>query len=103
MYFLKQNKNLLLKTIDGNVNSLFSKADEQKQYARRHILKSDGVPERRDENTNEIALETFRMMGVGVSHADICRSHINGKFLRNKRRPIFVKFIRYGVRDGVYF
>ena len=45
-------------------------------YGRRNIIEIDGFDERRGEDTNKIALQLFRDLGLkNVSFKDICRSH----------------------------
>ena len=88
---------------NNELTSLFLSGDKHEAWSRRNILLLKGVIERDGEDTNNIAIEMFRAMGLEISPHDICRTHRNGPRLRGRHRPIYVKFVRHDVRDEVYY
>ena len=53
--------------------------DELHQYGRRNNLRIFGIKEKKNENTDQIVLETAKKLGVQLSLAEIDRSHRTGK------------------------
>ena len=89
--------------VDEDLTRVFLKGDKHEAWSRRNILLLIGLREKRGENTNQIAVDLIRDMGIDISLDDICRSHRNGPRLKGRHRPIFVKFVRHDIRDKVYF
>ena len=81
--------------------------DEHEQYSRRAILELHGVPfNRKNDDTNQIAIDIFAAMGIQVQSQDLDRSHrqfIPRRYGRNQRSPIIlVKFVSHDLRDLIY-
>ena len=89
--------------MDEDIAAMLLHQDKTEAWLRRQILLLNGIEEWDGENTNQIALDTFRAMGVNIAAHEICRSHRNGPRIKGKHRPIFVKFVRHDVRDEIYF
>ena len=84
--------------------------EEQEQYTRRNCLRIYGVPEERDEISDDVVLDLFNSkldLGFSVREGDLDRTHrIQPKKPPSGRsdqpRPLIVKFARYNVRQKVY-
>ena len=117
------------KTIDDKVNHLQTAVKKQQesidtltsnlntleQYTRRNNIRIFGVPERRDENTDQIVCQLADKLGVHMSREDIDRSHRVGQppqqdhqyadalrsgKTKQKARPIIVKFTSYRTKHA---
>ena len=87
------------------VDSLFSLVDKQKQYSRRNCLLLYGIPENKNEKTDDLCLATINeRLELAITEADIKRTHRIGKprHVGQKSRPIIVKFVRYNDRKNVF-
>ena len=78
--------------------------DDLEQYTRRNTLELHGVPLSRNENTNHIAIDICKRIGLNVSFRDLDRSHRNGRGNRRKNLPpvILVKFVSHDLKESVY-
>ena len=87
------------------VDSLFSLVDKQKQYSRRNCLLLHGIPENKNEKTDDLCLATINEhLELAITEVDIERTHRIGKprDVSQKSRPIIVKFVRYNDRKNVF-
>ena len=93
---LQKNVNDMSATIE----SLKGCLDRQEQYSRRNCLLIHGLPESKNENTNELVIDTIKeKMGEEIEQNDIDRSHRLGAPKNDgKKRPIIIKFVRYNTR-----
>ena len=68
--------------LDDEVTKIFLSADKQESWSRRHILLLKGIPRRHilllkgipetyGENTNKIAIDLFRDMGINIAPEEI--------------------------------
>ena len=81
------------------------KLDKQEQYSRRNCILIHGIPEKKNDDTDEAILKVINDdVGESVDISGIDRSHRIGKFRPNNSnpRPVIVKFARYHVRRKVF-
>lgn len=80
------------------------KNDQLEQYGRRNCLLLHGVPEKKNEDTDEVFIDTVNEhLGLKIGFRDIGRSHRLGAPREDgSARPIIAKFPRYNVRASVY-
>ena len=77
--------------------------DSLEQYGRRNCLLLHGIPEKKDENTDTVFIETVtNHLGVTFQPSDLDRSHRLGSKKDNRPRPIIVKFTRYNQRKVAF-
>ena len=97
----EKNKDLEKQTIQLQIE-LESRSDvleDLQQYSRRNCLIVSGVPERRNEKTDDLIKNVATKVGVEVQDQDIDRSHRLGAPKPGRPRPIIVKFTRYNKRS----
>ena len=97
----EKTKDLEKKTIQLQIE-LESRSDvleDLQQYSRRNCLIVSGVPERRNEKTDDLIKNVATKVGVEVQDQDIDRSHRLGAPKPGRPRPIIVKFTRYNKRS----
>ena len=85
--------------------SLAKEVGDLEQYWRRNCLVLHSIEEKKDECTNQIAIQTFsEELNVDVTVDDPDRSHTLGKTRREdkKQRLIIIKFARYAVWRKVF-
>ena len=97
---LQENVNNMSATID----SLKGCLDRQEQYSRRNCLLIHGVPESKNQNTDEQVIDTIKeKMGEEIEKNEINRSHRLGAPKNNsKTRPIIIKFLRDNTRCRIF-
>ncbi|KAH3785307.1 hypothetical protein DPMN_163392 [Dreissena polymorpha] len=71
------------KHLKNQVAELLCQADRAEQYSRRNCLSITGIPEARDEDTDNIIVTMAKDLGAELSIDDIGRSH-RAKTLRSK-------------------
>ena len=97
-----------INVLEKDRNLLKEKLEDQQQYTRRNMLLIHGIPEEKNESTDEKAIKVFSDIGVALNNHDINRSHRIGSVKSNsstnkkKIRPIIVSFISYKDRKRVY-
>lgn len=99
------DQKLEIENMKSHINNLEYEVDNLQQYSRRNSLRIAGMPERENENTDNIVLKLCNeQLNVPVTSADIDRSHRVGSKPADSRRSraILVKFVRYRVREQVY-
>lgn len=79
-----------------------ARCDALEQYSRRNSIRIFGVHESAGENTDELAVNVFRDMGVNVDLREIDRTHRVGPRTTAKVRPIIVKFTSFRARQEVF-
>ena len=99
--------NELQKNVDdmsATTESLKGCLDRQEQYSRRNCLLIHGLPESKNENTDELVIDTIKeKMGEEIEKDEIDRSHRLGAPKNNgKSRPIIIKFVRYNTRCRIF-
>ena len=92
------------------INEQSDKLAELEQYSRRNCLNFTGIPETRDENTVQLAIDVAKMANVKLDRADIDRAHRVGKPRTTapgeappSPRPLVVKYVSYLKREAVWF
>ena len=97
---------------EERIQKLESSLNDQEQYSRRNCVRVFGVPERDNENTNQIVCDiATNQLGVSLAMADIDRSHRVGRrsepkggsasATSMKPRPIIVKLTSYQHRQNL--
>jgi len=82
-----------------NNNHLEVLLKEQEQYSCRNCLLIHDIPVGSNEDTNQIALDTFQTnLGLAITANDVDRSHKLG----NSSGPIIAKFVKYNARKLIY-
>ena len=83
---------------------------ELEQYSRRNCLNFTGIPEARDENTVQLAIDVAKMFNVKLDRTDLDRAHRVGKLRKTAPgqtapppRTLVVKFASYLKREAVWF
>ena len=70
---------------------------KQEQYSRRDCLLLYGIPENKNEKTDDLCFAIINEhLELSITEADIERTHRT-----EKSRPIIVKFVRYNDRKKV--
>ena len=57
---------------DNELTKMFLNADNLESWTQRWTLLFSGIPENREEDTNQIALSLYRDMGIKVLPHEIC-------------------------------
>lgn len=91
-------------SLKHDVSSLKDAVDELEQYGRRNALRiwSNSMPERPDEDTDQLVLAYAKQVGVDLPAEAIGRSHRVGRPAKGKPRPIIVKLTSYNMRRRLY-
>lgn len=83
---------------------------ELEQYSRRNCLNFTGVPESKDENAVQLAIELSKMANVKIDRTDIDRAHRIGRPKAAAQgqssappRTFVVKYVSYIKREAVWF
>ena len=87
-----------------------NKIAELEQYSRRNCLNYNDVPENKDENTVQLAIDLAKMANVKIDKADIDRAHRIGKPRTSAPgqpaappRTLVVKYVSYLKREAIWF
>ena len=88
----------------GKVDDITVETDRQEQYSGRNYPLTHGIPENKNENTNDLAMGAIdTKMDIKITANDIDRTHRIGKLKSNgKPRPVIIKFVRYNDRKKVF-
>ena len=83
---------------------------ELEQYSRRNCLNFTGIPEAKEENTVQLAIDLAKMANVKLERSDIDRAHRVGRPKTPASgqstvtpRPLVVKYVSYLKREAVWF
>ena len=90
---------------DDTVSSMSMLIDEQEQYTRRETLRISGMPESKDEQTEDTIITTLNKemaLEPPITKNDIARCHRIGPQTDNRPRHILVKFVSYKTRSIVW-
>ena len=104
----QNNKNLTNKIDDlkSKLKQSEMSINNLEQYSRRECLEINGVPEKPNENTDDIVIAVAKKVGLAISSKDISVSHRVGRLQNNsskRRHPtIIAKFSTRKTRDLVY-
>ena len=86
-------------------DSLSGQVDKQEQYSRRNYVLLHGIPENKNEKTDDLCIVTINeQLELSVIETDIERTHRIEKPRDpgQKSRPIIVKFVRCSDRKNVF-
>ena len=93
-----------IRDLQSRVSGLEEKCDDLEQYSRRNIVRIRGIPERRDEDTDEMVKElAAQKLEVKVGYSDIVRSHRIGRKNDDKATPrdIIVSFTSHNTKTAI--
>ena len=83
---------------------------ELEQYSRRNCLNFTGIPEAKEENTVQLAIDLAKMANVKLERSDIDRARRVGRPKTPASgqstvtpRPLVVKYVSYLKREAVWF
>ena len=91
--------------INKRIEELESESDRQEQYFKRNCILIHGIAENKEGNTDQQAIDFINdNLGIKLNKIDMDRSHRIGRYdkVKNKARPIIVKFAPYSVRGRVF-
>ena len=98
--------------LSKKVKELQSALEEQEQYSRRQCLRIYGLPENRNESTDDLVISLAGKMGITMDKQDIDRSHrirprretqsLQAPTQPARPKPLIVKFARYNARRLMY-
>lgn len=85
------------------INTLRVSVDDMEQYSRRQNLRIYGIPEKTDENTDQIVVNMCKkQLGIDIDVSQVCSSHRIGKTSEGKHRALIVKFTNHNTKSAVY-
>ena len=87
------------------VDSISGKVDKQEEYSRCNCLLLHGIPENKNEKTDDLCLAAINeQLELSVTEANIEPTHRIGKptDASQKSRSMIVKFVRYNDRKNVF-
>lgn len=105
-----QNENNSLRaevfTIKNELKVQKEAQNSHEQYIRRECLEFSGIPEKKDEDTNQIVMDICEAVGIDISEEEISVSHRlpSKPDRRSADRPkvIVARFVRRDIRDQIY-
>ena len=106
----RAEKKKIIRELQKNVNmsstieSLKGCLDRQEQYSRRNCLLIHGLPESKNENTDELVIDTIKeKMGEEIEKNEKDISHrLDAPKNNGKSRPIIRKCVRYKTRWRIF-
>ena len=106
----RAEKEKIINGLQKNVNDMSATIESlkgcfrQEQYSRRNCLLIHGLPESKNENTDELVIDAFKeKMGEEIEKNEVDRSHrIDAPKKNGKSRPITIKFVRYNTRCKIF-
>ena len=87
------------------VDDLSKAVEKQEQYSRRSCLLLHGIPEKKQENTDELCIKAINEhLDLDINDSDIDRTHRieNPRNTDEKPRPIVIKLVRYNDRKNIF-
>ena len=80
--------------------------EKQEQYSRRNSLLLNEIPEKKQENTDELCIKVINEhLNLAINDRDIDRTHPMGNPKNaggEKPRPIIIKLVRYKDRKKIF-
>jgi hypothetical protein len=95
-----------IREMEAKLINISDSCNDLEQYSRRDCLEIQGIPQSKDEDTNDIVKKVGDLMGIEVDEDDISISHrlsMSNKY-KGKRfnLPIIVKFVRREMKEKFY-
>ena len=84
------------------LSTMRDEINEQDQYSRRNCLLISGLPERDNEETDDLVKDLGKAAGVNISDSDIDRSHRIGAKRNGSTRQLIVKLATFNKREQLY-
>ena len=85
-----------LNNIYEEQEDLRGKDDDLEQYTRRNTIRINGVPFSKDEDTDQVVIDTInKELNIKIEKQDLDRTHRVGKEQYGKPRQIIVKFVSH--------
>ena len=78
--------------------------EKQEQYSRRNCLLLHGIPEKKQENTDELCIKAInKHLDLDINDRDIDRAHRigNPRNADKKPRPMIIKLMKYNDRKKI--
>ena len=88
-------------SLEKNLNELSTMHDDLEQYTRKFNLEIQGIPEEREEDTQQIILDLARCLDISMEPKDIDICHRMRKG-NHEQRPIIVRFSNYYSKEKMY-
>ena len=108
----RKEREEIINNLTENVSRLTQKVDDlseavekQEQYSRRNCLLLHGIPEKKQENTDELCIKAINEhLDLDINDRDIDRTHRigNPRNTDEKPRPIIIKLVRYNDRKKIF-
>ena len=89
-----------LSSNQSKISNLDDKIEQLEMYSRRNGVRIHGIPENKDENTDELVLKIAEDIGADIPKLALGRSHRVGKRFTDRKapRPIIVKYISHNYK-----
>ena len=87
------------------VDGLSEAVEKQEQYSRHNCLILHRIPEKKQENTDELCIKVINEhLDLDINDRDINRTHRigNPRNADEKPRPIIIKLVRYNDRKKIF-
>ena len=108
----RKDREEIINNLTENVAKLTQKVDDlseavekQEQYSRRNCLLLHGIPEKKQENTDELCIKAINEhLDLDINDRDIDRTHRTGnpRNTDEKPRPIIILLVRYNNRKKIF-
>ena len=86
---------------EKKLGQIFMQHDDLEQYTRKFNLEIHGIPEKSDEQPEEVVLGLAKLMEIDLTYDDIDITHRLNKG-RKSPRPIIVRFSNYYSKEQMY-
>jgi len=91
-----------LDNLQAENDLLKEKTDDLEQRNRLENLRVFGIPEKSNENTDQLVIDLAKKLNVTLDKSHISRSHRVGRKNGEKPRAIIVKFVSYASRQKMF-
>ena len=87
--------------LEKKLGEIFMQHDDLEQYTRKFNLEIHGIPEKKDEDPEDIVLDLTKLVEIDVTYHDIDITHRLNKGHKSPR-PIIVRFSNYYSKEQMY-